>query len=85
MNINAKDARWPRCSAENFGRFIPCRGGGTATTYYTDDHNVDEDRVTISRQGGDWGIWWCYPLSGVFLRDMTEAPTDSPDVVALYV
>ena len=54
MNINAKDARWPGCSAENFGRFIPCRGGGTATTYYTDEHVVDEDVIAISVQGGKW-------------------------------
>jgi len=29
------------------GRFIPCRGGGTATTYYTDWHDVGEDVRTI--------------------------------------
>ena len=40
--------------AENFGRFIPCRGGGTATTYYTAQHIVDEDRMAISSQGGCW-------------------------------
>ena len=39
---------------ENFGRFIPCRGGGTATTYYTDSHDVDEDMMTVSEQGGRW-------------------------------
>jgi len=36
------------------GRFIPCRGGGTSTTYYTDEHDVDEDLRTISAQGGEW-------------------------------
>ena len=36
------------------GRFIPCRGGGTATTYYTDVHEVDEDMTAISVQGGRW-------------------------------
>ena len=39
---------------KNGGRFIPCRGGGTATTYYTDEHNVDEDMMTIIDQGGSW-------------------------------
>ena len=52
MNINAKDARQPGCSAEKRGRFIPCRGGGTATTYYTDWHDVDDDAITTSFQGG---------------------------------
>ena len=41
-------------SDEKRGRFIPCRGGGTATTYYTDQHNVDEDMMTISNHGGGW-------------------------------
>ena len=36
------------------GRFIPCRGGGTATTYYTDAHDVDENKMTIMSQGGRW-------------------------------
>jgi len=40
--------------AEKRGRFIPCRGGGTATTYYTDSHDVDEDSKNIINQGGAW-------------------------------
>ena len=54
MNINVKDARWPGCSAEKQGWFIPCRGGGTATTYYTDAHDVDEDVRAMTRRGGRW-------------------------------
>ena len=40
--------------AEKRGRFIPCRGGGTSTTYYTDWHDVDENERTASVQGGHW-------------------------------
>ena len=79
MNINAKDARWPGCSAENFGRFIPCRGGGTATTYYTDIHNVDEDLRAITDQGGEW---LAGNTSGIMDRFMTDSPTVSGDWVA---
>ena len=58
--------------AENFGRFIPCRGGGTATTYYTDEHNVDEDVRTIVDQGGrhDHDTW-----AGIARRVMSDPPT----------
>ena len=54
---------------KNFGRFIPCRGGGTATTYYADSHDVDEDKVSIVPQGGQWTdrIW-----SGITNRNMTS-------------
>ena len=79
MNINAKDARWPGCSAENFGRFIPCRGGGTATTYYTDWHNVDEDLTTIPYQGGQWNYG---NSDGIVYRDLLDVPTNSGDDVA---
>ena len=79
MNINAKDARWPGCSAENFGRFIPCRGGGTATTYYTDWHTVDEDLMSIPIHGGRWSAEL---QAGIARRSMADAPTDSGDVVA---
>jgi len=40
--------------AEKRGRFIPCRAGGTATTYYTDPHDVDEDLTAIVNCGGAW-------------------------------
>ena len=40
--------------AEKRGRFIPCRGGGTDTTYYTDHHDVDESVMTISMYGDKW-------------------------------
>ena len=83
MNINAKDARWPGCSAENFGRFIPCRGGGTATTYYTDSHDVDEDLMTICNYGGYWNGGWSYGSSGVGIaqRHVDNVPTSSWDYV----
>jgi len=56
------------------GRFIPCRGGGTATTYYTDDHNVDEDMMTSSFHGGHWvhGI-----TAGIALRYTIDNYTPS--------
>ena len=64
--------------------FIPCRGGGTATTYYTDDHNVDEDATTDIVCGGDWGTWWPNPMGGVTARDMASdhSSTKSRDNVA---
>ena len=65
--------------AENFGRFIPCRGGGTDTTYYTDLHEVDEDMVTISNQGG---MWPNGNHVGIMYRTMNDTPTSSPDYVA---
>ena len=79
MNINAKDARWPGCSAENFGRFIPCRGGGTATTYYTDIHDVDEDLRTAAGYGGWWGeeSW-----TGIFRSSIDNVPTLASGAVA---
>ena len=59
--------------------FIPCRGGGTATTYYTDEHNVDEDLRTISNYGDAWamGNW-----AGVTRRTMNDSPTTTLDDVA---
>jgi len=58
--------------AEKRGRFIPCRGGGTDTTYYTDAHDVDEDLRTIASFAGRWiggrGI-------GITLRSLVDAPT----------
>lgn len=66
-------------SAEKRGRFIPCRGGGTATTYYTDQHNVDEDLRTISNYGDAWamGNW-----AGVTRRTMNDSPTTTLDDAA---
>ena len=72
MGINVKDARWPGCSAKNFGRFIPCRGGGTATTYYTDAHDVDEDSRTIADCGGAWSD---DTAVGVIARDLLTSDT----------
>ena len=65
--------------AEKRGRFIPCRGGGTATTYYTDWHGVDEDNVTISVYGGLWNIG---NSAGVTYRYVFDSPTTSGDDVA---
>ena len=52
--------------------FIPCRGGGTATTYYTDFHYVDEDLTAIVNYGGYWG-YENYP--GITDRDLVDTPT----------
>jgi len=58
--------------AEKRGRFIPCRGGGTATTYYTDVHDVDEDLRTITNYGG---MWFDFDQVGITHRDVDIAPT----------
>ena len=61
------------------GRFIPCRGGGTATTYYTDWHNVDEDLTAIAEQSGGWtGTTG----AGVTERYMKEIPSEDVSHVA---
>ena len=79
MNINVKDARQPRCSAEKRDRFIPCRGGGTATTYYSDVHDVDEDNRAICTYNGWYnaGDW-----AGVTYRHLIDTPTLPSGVVA---
>ena len=66
-------------SAEKLGRFIPCRGGGTTTTYYTDYHDVDEDMRTFTYQGCDW-----IPGSGagITIRYLYSIPTEAWDGVA---
>ena len=61
------------------GRFIPCRAGGTDTTYYTDPHDVDEELRTISIWGGRWGA---YSTAGIALRSLDNSPTVSGDHVA---
>ena len=65
--------------AEKRGRFIPCRGGGTNTTYYTDGHNVDEDIRTIIDQGGryDHDTW-----AGITSRYIYDDPSYSTFSVA---
>ena len=47
-----------------------------------DDHSVDEDQMTISVHGGEWGLSWHDTQSGVFLRAMTNPTTDDDYVVA---
>ena len=64
---------------KNFGRFIPCRGGGTATTYYTDMHDVDESIATISAQGGYWNFG---DSVGVAQRHMFDYSSNMRDIVA---
>ena len=54
------------------GRFIPCRGGGTATTYYTDFHDIDEDRAAILFFNGHRAD---AAYAGITQRNMTDAPT----------
>ena len=65
--------------AEKRGRFIPCRGGGTATTYYTDGFDVDEDVVSILCHGECWpvGNW-----AGVTTRHLFDAKDRAVDTVA---
>jgi len=65
--------------AEKRGRFIPCRGGGTATTYYTDEHVVDEDVIAISVQGGKWRYG---DSSGITEREFSTSPATALDYVA---
>ena len=58
---------------KNGGRFIPCRGGGTDTTYYTDAHNVDEDVTAIPYHGGYWPHG---DIAGIALRDIACDSSD---------
>ena len=62
------------------GRFIPCRGGGTTTTYYTDWYDVDEDVKNVSHFGSDFSLdsW-----AGIHRRDFSaHTPTYTWDGVA---
>ena len=68
--------------AEKRGRFIPCRGGGTDTTYYTDQHDVDEDKVTTVYQSGHWNSWNESEAAGLMCRDLFDSPTEAWDYVA---
>ena len=61
------------------GRFIPCRGGGTTTTYYTDYHNVDEDMVTLTYLGESWSY---STRTGLMRRDVDASPAAVWDIVA---
>ena len=64
---------------KNGGRFIPCRGGGTDTTYYTDYHEVDENMVTIAEQGGRWHFG---SVIGITQRHMDNDTTTTFEFVA---
>ena len=54
------------------GRFIPCRGGRTATTYYTDAHIVDEDMTAVSVVGGAWVY---ENMAGITIRELNNDST----------
>ena len=47
--------------------------------YYTDEHDVDENMVTIMNQGGQWPH---ENSAGITIRTMNDIPTSSPDYVA---
>ena len=79
-NITLPHRRVMLLCAEKRGRFIPCRGGGTDTTYYMDWHNVDEDMTTIPYLGGSWTFG---TQAGIAYRDTDESPSaGSLDYVA---
>ena len=59
--------------------FLPCRGGGTDTTYYTADHDVDEDLRTTARLGG---MWLAANVAGIAYRAMNYTPATVLDYVA---
>ena len=52
---------------------------GILGRYYTDSHNVDEDMMSITDQGGRWleGSW-----GGIVQRDMCSIPSTISDIVA---
>lgn len=50
--------------------------------FYTDTHDVDEDGMAVSNQGGNYGVVWAESKSGVFLRGMTNPASHSDPVVA---
>ena len=60
--------------------FIPCRGGGTDTTYYTDWYDVDEDLTIICKCGGKWSENIGFP--GITDRDLYDSPTEAWGAVA---
>ena len=64
--------------------FIPCRGGGTATTYYTDWHDVDEEMRAIIRCRASWD-WTVGSNAGVVSQTMHNPPTATGPSVASYV
>lgn len=47
--------------------------------YYTDLHDVDEDRMTILEQGGPWRFG---DVAGVTRRAVTDDPSSTVDSVA---
>ena len=47
--------------------------------YYTDEHDVDENMVTIMNQSG---MWLNGSMVGITIRTMNDTPTSSPDYVA---
>ena len=47
--------------------------------YYTDEHDVDENMVTIMNQSG---MWLNGSMVGITIRTMNDTSTSSPDYVA---
>jgi hypothetical protein len=47
--------------------------------YYTDEHDVDENMMTIMNQSG---MWLNGSMVGIVIRTMNDIPTSSPDYVA---
>ena len=45
-------------------------------------HDVDEDKVTITHQGGHWNAWNESAASGVMCRDAYDTSTSSWNIVA---
>ena len=68
--------------------YTPTASGGDAASrrrhlkmfiYYTDEHDVDENMVTIMNQSG---MWLNGSMVGITIRTMNDTPTSSPDYVA---
>ena len=53
----------------------------TLIEYYTDEHNVDEDRVTITSQGGRWCELSTVGVSDRYIWNSPSSP--SPNVASL--
>ena len=59
--------------------FIPCRGGGTSSTYYTDFHSINEDIMTNARSYGSWNV---DAYAGSFLRHLLDDSSKDRDFIA---
>ena len=84
-NITLPHRRVMLLCAEKRGRFIPCRGGGTDTTYYTDWHDVDEELRTISNQSGHWNTWGISEAAGMMCRELLYESIESMYVASRLI